>query len=146
MNGRACSSAFIVDARSSSVPSTLTNASARRRSGETSTSGIVTSPPMRGSCTSSSSRLLIPSRRRSLTRSVLRDMVVGPRLRLAFHAEELDDVALFEAVEAFDLHAALEVGGDVAHVFLEALEARELALVQHLVVAHDARRVVAVDR
>src|SRR5581483_50943 len=68
------------------------------------------------------------------------------RLGFPFDAEELDDVALLEAVEALELDATLEVRRHLAHVLLEALERRNLALKQVLAAAQHATGVRARDR
>src|SRR5579875_7907 len=65
----AACSALSVDCRCSSVPSTLTNTRAWRKSGEVSTEVIEISPPRRGSFNSRWTRSLISSRKSSLTRS-----------------------------------------------------------------------------
>src|SRR5262245_57570968 len=53
---------------------------------------------------------------------------------------ELDLVAALDVLEAFERHAALEAGLDVAHVFLDATQARDLARPDDRTVARQTRR------
>src|SRR3954466_16073905 len=57
----------------------------------------------------------------------------------------LDDVADLEVVEVLDADAALEPFAHLAHVFLEATERRDRAVVDLHAIADDARTTLAVD-
>src|SRR6266581_1280556 len=57
-----------------------------------------------------------------------------------------DDVALAHVLEVLERHAAFLAGADFARVVLEALELRQLAFVDHHVVADEAHLRPALDR
>src|SRR3954471_4684850 len=64
---------------------------------------------------------------------------LGDRRGDALHGEHLDDVADLQIVVALEADAALEARLDLGHVVLEAAQRAQLALVDHHVVAQQAR-------
>src|SRR6185437_5573613 len=144
-----------VAARAESLPITLTNTVACRRSRVTSAPVTVTSPATRGSLTSVARKVATSSRIASATRSGRRFSLAICGLRRGdgrlegsrelLGAVALDDVADLEVVEVLHADATLESFPHFASVVLEPLERRERT-VEHLdAVPDDAHATLAVD-
>src|SRR4051812_29785789 len=149
-----------VCARSASVPITLTNTFAWRRSRVTSQPVTVTSFETRGSFASLARNVATSSRMASATRSARRCSVMIPRVhhlasgrrdgRLerpgdVLRAIALDDVTLLHVIEVLDLDTALEALAHFPHVVLEALERRDRAVEDLDAVADDPHAALTID-
>src|SRR6266581_146779 len=138
-------------------PSGSTNTVACRMSGEGFTSVTVTDTPTSSGSRMSVSRRISESAWRSTSptrncrcegpfcaecvrcrgMSVSAVTALSERALDGFDLVALDDVALLDLVVIGESHAAFLSGLDFAHLVLEALQRRELAFVDHHVVAHE---------
>src|SRR6185503_1755519 len=134
--GRASLSATSVDRTCSSSPRTLTCTLALRRSAVTSTP-VTVAKAIRGS--RSSSLMIIASSRCSSAFTRSARLYATLRLpRLWLDGVRLDDVADLDVVRV-ERDAALETGGDLAHVVLHSAQRLDVPVVHAAAAAQEAR-------